>query len=270
MDISESSRRHLRQQFHNLAAHLLQISVYCFQRARRSVSVEVPVEWDFITHLRLVVINPSVGNVRQHFPREVGFNVLFERDILSVLQVSIRFGIALSIAANVGAFVSFAQQLPNSFQLRGRQAQGLGCDGLLYIFQKGFAVQVDALSIKRRQRSFELRQHIALFGKRRHGVEFSYAFEAGLEIEPQRLLYGDCRIAKVFVVEDAAVFVGREVSIECDNARNVGVGKFLALAAQRFAHLLIKLRRIDQLNFSFALWGFVIGQNPNVVEMPVL
>jgi hypothetical protein len=49
-------------------------------------SPPIPVERDLVTDFRLVVVDPRIGRVGQHFPLEIRFDVLAQRYVLDVAQ----------------------------------------------------------------------------------------------------------------------------------------------------------------------------------------
>ena len=63
-------------------------------RLRRLVLVEVPRHGDFVAHLRLLLVDPGVGRVGQHFPLEVGVDVFRHGHVFGVAQGSVRHGLA--------------------------------------------------------------------------------------------------------------------------------------------------------------------------------
>src|SRR5258708_7394399 len=70
------SRRDVPQHFLNLSTEALQISINNFERALRKVPIEVPRKGDFVALLRLLVVDPRIGHVRQHLSLKVSLNVL--------------------------------------------------------------------------------------------------------------------------------------------------------------------------------------------------
>jgi len=76
----------------------LQFGVDLGQIARRLENVEVPVERDFVANFRLLVVDPGIGSVRQHFTLEVGLHVLAQRHVFGVAQVGVRLRLAFQLA----------------------------------------------------------------------------------------------------------------------------------------------------------------------------
>ena len=117
---------HLRQQLHDLPAHLVQVRINLLQRPRRHVLVEVPVEGDLIAddahqpvlRIGLGLVDPGIGYVGQHFTLEVIVDVFAQRHVLVVAQVGVRFNLAAALA-DFCIVVVFAQVFLQ--QLEGRR-----------------------------------------------------------------------------------------------------------------------------------------------------
>ena len=67
-------------------SHSLQLSIDLIQRPRRFEHIEMPVERNFISNLRLLMIYPCIGRVRQHFALKVDIHVFIERNIFRITQ----------------------------------------------------------------------------------------------------------------------------------------------------------------------------------------
>ena len=65
---------------------LLEFCINLGQFARRLEYLEVAVEWILIADFGLVVVDPRIRRVGQHFAFEVAFHVFVERDILGIAQ----------------------------------------------------------------------------------------------------------------------------------------------------------------------------------------
>src|SRR5205814_2002382 len=77
-----ASRCDLLEHHEDFAFEFLDVGLDDLQRARRLVTVEVAVEWDFVSNLSLGGVNPRVGHVGEHLALEVFFDALLERHSL--------------------------------------------------------------------------------------------------------------------------------------------------------------------------------------------
>ena len=68
------------------------------QRSRVLEDVKLAVERDFKAYLGLVMVDPCVGSMGEHFPFEVSFYVFTKRHVLGVSQRGIRYGLAFGLA----------------------------------------------------------------------------------------------------------------------------------------------------------------------------
>ncbi len=91
------------------------------------------------------------------------------------------------------------------------------------------------------------------------------AFVGELAFQAQRALDGDLPVAEVLGVEPFRLggFL-RLAQIQAEDAGNVGVSQFAVLLAKVAAQRLEPLRCVDQLHAAFAVFGFLVGQYPDV------
>ena len=91
----ETSRRHFLQQRKDFAFECFDVRLDFFQRARRLVAIEVTIERNLVADLGFALVDPGIGNVRQHFALEVIVDVFLQRHVLGVAQFGIGFGLAV-------------------------------------------------------------------------------------------------------------------------------------------------------------------------------
>ncbi len=95
---------------------------------------------DLVADLGLGVVDPGIGNVRQHLALEIRLHVLLERHGLGVAQLGVRLGIPLRVAADLGGLVAFAQSREHGPELWAGEAQADFLAGGLEAGEEGFAV----------------------------------------------------------------------------------------------------------------------------------
>src|SRR5579884_757279 len=265
MSKPEASRRHLPQQPQNLLFRPLQIRVNLFERARRRVFIEVPVEVDLVANLILRAVHPSIWNVRFQFALEIGINVLFERDILEIAQV--RIGLIAAAPAlcrywlRVG--IAFSERLAEALLFRGFPPYAALVQDILNLLPDGAPV----LPRLRTQRGFNSRNIVREFGEILQKLFLTFGRDP--EAQAERPLDGHACIAEIRVVEDLRTLFILEAAIEADNLVNLCGGEMPALVAQAALGFLTPAWRpdiasVDELNLPFAPFLLTVGDNPDV------
>ena len=104
-----SSPQHLSEHPLNLPLRLPDLGLDLGQRTQGSVAIEVPGEWNLVADLRLLLVDPSVRDVRQNLPLEVDVDVLLQRNVLVVPEVGERLRTELGVHTDLGGLVPLRQ-----------------------------------------------------------------------------------------------------------------------------------------------------------------
>src|SRR5699024_7284061 len=85
-----------------------------------------------------------------------------------------------------------------------------------------------------------------------------------LEVKLQRTLYNNLLITKIFVIKNLHIVLFFEFTIYTDDLVDLLLRNLIALFSQAFAHFFIVIDGINELNFPFTPFGFIIRQNPDI------
>ena len=90
--------RKLSDHFDDPIRHPFQFRVDLIQLAGRFEHVEMTVERDLVADLRLVVVDPCVGDVRHDFSLEILVHIFAQRNLFAVSQFGVGLGLAFPFA----------------------------------------------------------------------------------------------------------------------------------------------------------------------------
>src|SRR5258706_10806510 len=107
----------------------------------------------------------------------------------------------------------------------------------------------------------EPRTHLLVTRREAKGLN---QLRSKLADKAKRPLYGDLPIAEGLVRKNPGLLGRLELKVRLANAVYVAFGQLAILLAQILAQWLEPLGCVNELNFAFAVFGFLVGQNPNV------